>query len=100
MLTDPYPDSDPPSLEIEAGQLYVSAEQLARRFGVGVKWVNTRKAHLGAIRLSDSANSKLRYHLPTADAYMHSRMLKPVVKPRRPRAKRSAGGGQGLLEFV
>jgi hypothetical protein len=90
-----------PSLEIPPGRLYASAVQLAHRYGVSVKWIKERKVHLGATRLSDSANSRLRYHLPTADAYMHSRTLTPVVKRRRPRVKRSSGGGgQGLLEFV
>ena len=98
------PDSDPDgtqSLEIPPGQFYVSAAQLAHRFGVGVKWINEHKLHLGATPISNSANSKLRYYLPTADAYMHGRTLTPVEKRRRPRAKRGAGGGgQGLIEFV
>lgn len=81
--------------------LYMSAAELAHRYGVGVKWVNERKLHLGATPLSDSANSRLRYHVPTADAYMRGRMVKPVVKQRRRPAKRAAGAnGQGLLEFV
>ena len=79
----------------------MSAAELAHRYGVGVKWINEHKLQLGATPLSDAANSRLRYHLPTADAYMLGRMLKPVVKRRRPRAKRSsATGGEGLLEFV
>ena len=98
------PDSDlagAQSLEILPGQFYVSAVQLARRFGVGVKWINEHKVHLGATPISDSANSKLRYYLPTADAYMHGRTLTPVEKRRRPRTKRGKGGSrQGLIEFV
>ena len=97
-------DSDPDgtqSLEIPPGQFYVSAAQLAHRFGVGVKWINENKLHLGATPISNSANSKLRYYLPTADAYMHGRTLTPDEKRRRPRAKRSSGGsGHGLIEFV
>jgi hypothetical protein len=90
-----------PHLEIPPGQLYVSAAQLAHRFGVGVKWVNEHKLQLGATPISNSANSKLRYYLPTADAYMHGRTLAPVEKRRRSRAKRgSGGGGQGLIKFV
>jgi hypothetical protein len=92
---------DATELEISPGQIYVSAAQLAHRFGVGVKWVNAHKLRLGATPISDSANSKLRYHLPTADAYMHGRTLTPVEKRRRPRAKRgSGGGGEGLIQFV
>ena len=88
-------------LEIPPGQFYVSAAQLAHRFGVGVKWINEHKLHLGATPISNSANSKLRYYLPAADAYMHGRTLTPVEKRRRPRAKRGAGGnGHGLIEFV
>jgi hypothetical protein len=79
----------------------VSAAQLAHRFGVGVKWVNEHKLQLGATPISNSANSKLRYYLPTADAHMHGRTLTPIEKRRRPRAKRGSGGsGQGLIEFV
>lgn len=85
-------------LDVPPGQVYVSAVQLAHRFGVGVKWINARKALLGATPISNSTNSKLRYYLPTADAYMQSRMSKPVEKRRR-RVKRGASG-EGLLEFV
>lgn len=89
------------SLEIPPGRLYASAAQLAHRYGVGLKWVNEHKLHLGATPISDSANSRLRYHVPTADAYMNARTLKPVVKQRRPRAKRRpSASGQGLIEFV
>jgi hypothetical protein len=79
----------------------VSAAQLARRYRVGVKWINEHKLHLGATAFSDSAHCRLRYHVPTADAYMLGRMLKSVVKHRRRRAERRAGAsGQGLIEFV
>jgi hypothetical protein len=99
LADDPEPDIT--HLGIPPGQFYVSAAQLAHRFGVGVKWVNEHKLQLGATPISNSANSKLRYYLPTADAYMHGRMLKPVVRPRRRRAKRRSGAnGQGLIEFV
>lgn len=99
LADDPEPDTT--RLEIPPGQFYVSAAQLAHRFGVGVKWVNEHKVQLGATPISNSANSKLRYYLPTADAYMHGRTLAPVEKRRRPRVKRGLGGsGQGLIEFV
>ncbi len=96
-LADPERDRQ---LEIPPGQLYVSAAQLAHRFGVGVKWVNAHKLKLGATPISNSTNSKLRYHLPTADAYMHGRTLKPVEKRRRSHAKRGSGGSEGLIQFV
>jgi hypothetical protein len=96
-----HPAPDTTHLEIPPGQVYVSAVQLAHRFGVGVKWVNEHKLQLGATPISNSANSKLRYYLPTADAYMHGRTLTPVEKRRRARAKRgSGGGGDGLIQFV
>jgi hypothetical protein len=96
-----HPQPDTTHLEIPPGQFYVSAAQLAHRFGVGVKWVNEHKLQLGATPISNSANSKLRYYLPTADAYMHGRTLAPVEKRRRSRTKRGSGGsGQGLIEFV
>ncbi|HEX4008631.1 MAG TPA: hypothetical protein VHX62_01405 [Solirubrobacteraceae bacterium] len=78
----------------------MSAAQLAHRFGVGVRWVNEHKLQLGSTPISNSANSKLRYYLPTADAYMQGRTLKPVEKRYRPRAKRASGGGDGLIQFV
>jgi hypothetical protein len=102
MPTDSYSEPEStPSLKISHEPLFMSGAELAQRYGVGVKWINERKLHLGATPLSDSANSKLRYHVPTADAYMHSRMLKPVAKRRRQPAKRRASAnGQGLIEFV
>lgn len=76
------------SLEIQPGQIYARAEQLAHRFGVTVKLIRARKGHLGATPISDSANSKLRYHVPTADAYMDARKPEPTMKTRRsPRRK-------------
>lgn len=98
--TDPA-ELDTTDLEIPPGQIYVSAAQLAHRFGVGVKWVNAHKRQLGATPISNAANSKLRYYLPTADAYMHARTLTPTEKRRRPRAKHGSGGsGEGLIQFV
>jgi hypothetical protein len=96
-----HPQPDTTHLEIPPGQFYVSAAQLAHRFGVGVKWVNEHKLQLGATPISNSANSKLRYYLPTADAYMHGRTLTPIEKRRRPRTKRGSGGrGEKLIQFV
>jgi len=98
--TDPV-ELETTDLGIPPGQIYVSAAQLAHRFGVGVRWVSAHKLQLGATAISDSANSKLRYYLPTADAYMRGRTLTPSEKRRRPRAKRgSGGGGEGLIQFV
>jgi hypothetical protein len=74
---------------------------LAHRFNVGVTWVKRRRQQLGATPISDSANSKLRYHVPTADAYMRGRMLEPAeVKARRARPKRHRTSGGGRIEFV
>ncbi|MFZ1993617.1 MAG: hypothetical protein WAU75_05860 [Solirubrobacteraceae bacterium] len=83
LADDPDPGTTGP--EIPPGQFYVSTAQLAHRFGVGAKWVNEHKLQLGATPISNSANSKLRYYLPTADAYMRGRTLTPVGKRRRPR---------------
>ena len=86
---EPGPRNDPAaSLEIQPGQIYAKGEQLAHRFGVTAKWIRAHKEHLGATPISDSANSKLRYHVPTADAYMEARRLQPTVKTTRsPRRK-------------
>jgi hypothetical protein len=95
------PGADTSHLEIPPGQFYVSAAQLAHRFGVGVKCVNEHKLQVGATPISNSANSKPRYYLPTEDAYMHGRTLTPVEKRRRPRTKRGSGGGaEGLIQLV
>jgi hypothetical protein len=72
---------------IPDGAQYATSEQLAARFQVSVQWVESRAANLGATPISDSANSKLRYHLATADAYMHAR--------RRRRPPTGMPGGRG-----
>lgn len=88
-------------LALAPGQLYARAEQLAHRFGVSVKWIRAHKQHLGATPISDSSNSKLRYHVPTADAYMEARRLEPTAKKRRAsRSAKRAAEGQGLVQFV
>ena len=62
---------------------YATSEQLAARYQLSVQWVESRAAELGATPISDSTNSKLRYHLATADAYMDSRRRRPTALPTR-----------------
>ena len=71
---------------IPDGAKYATSEQLAARYQVSVQWVESRATNLGATPISDSANSKLRYHLTTADAYMEARRRRPATRVR------SAGG--------
>jgi hypothetical protein len=64
------------------GARYATSEQLAARYQLSVQWVESRAAELGATPISDSTNSKLRYHLATADAYMDSRRRRPPARVR------------------
>lgn len=87
---------------ISEGQLFVTTEQLARRFGVEPRWIRARAANLGGVRLSDASNSKLRYDIRIADAYMDSQRLQPKRtgqrrKQTRARGKRATGD---LIPFV
>ena len=68
------------------GAKYATADQLAARYQLSVRWVESRGANLGATPISDSTNSKLRYHLATADAYMDAR------RRRVPNRARGTGG--------
>src|SRR5947208_3396757 len=60
------------ALAVPAGARYVKAEQLMERYQVSMKFIRRHALELGATRLSGAANSKLRYHLPTADAFIES----------------------------
>lgn len=62
--------------------VYVKAEQLMERYQVSMKFIRSHAVALGATRLSDAANSKLRYHLPTADAFIASHRKHPAGSPR------------------
>ena len=78
---------------IPEGAKYATCEQLAARYQVSVQWVESRAANLGATPISDSTNSKLRYHLVTADAYMDARRRRPPSRARpaggrKPKASR------------
>jgi hypothetical protein len=82
---------DPP--DIPDGAKYGTSEQLAARYQLSVQWVESRAARLGATPISDSTNSKLRYHLATADAYMESRRRRAPTRVRgtggrKPRARK------------
>jgi hypothetical protein len=65
---------------IPDGAKYATSEQLAARYQLSVQWVEARAANLGATPISDGANSKLRYHLATADAFM-GRQATPAFAP-------------------
>jgi hypothetical protein len=82
---------DPPG--VPDGAKYATSEQLAARYQLSVQWVESRAAKLGATAISDSTNSKLRYHLATADAYMDSRRRRAPTRVRgtggpKPKARR------------
>lgn len=73
-------------LALRPGQEWASAEQLARRFDMSLKWIHKHRAHLGGRRISpDAANSKWKFHVPTADAWMSAGM----VEPKRPAQRRA-----------
>jgi len=88
---------------IPEGAEYATARQLAHRYQLSTKWVAARADHLGATPISDAANSELRYHVATADAYMESRRRRPPAsQPRRPKAKKApktTRTGAPLLSF-
>jgi hypothetical protein len=70
------------------GAKYATVDQLAARYQLSVRWVESRAANLGATPISDTTNSKLRYHLATADAYMEATPSSdPGSRHRRPQAQ-------------
>jgi hypothetical protein len=90
---------------IPEGAKYATCEQLSVRYQVSVQWVESRAADLGATPISDSANSKLRYHLVTADAYMDASRRRPPIRVRRaggrkpkPRNRTHSRTGRPLLD--
>jgi hypothetical protein len=90
---------------IPEGAKFATAEQLAARYQLSVQWVESRAANLGATPISDSTNSKLRYHLATADAYMDARRRRPPARVRgaggskpKPRKRTHARTGRPLLD--
>lgn len=74
---------DRKQLPLPDGAKYATAEQLAARYQLSLQWVESRAANLGATPISDSTNSKLRYHFATADAYMDARVPRYRVRPLR-----------------
>ena len=95
--------SDEP--RIPEGAKYATSEQLAARYQVSVRWVESRATNLGATPISDSANSKLRYHLATADAYMDARRRRPQARVRgaggrkpKPKKRTHTRTGRPLLD--
>ena len=90
---------------IPDGARYATSEQLAARYQLSVQWVESRAANLGATPISDSTNSKLRYHLATADAYMDARRRRPPARGRgaggrkpKPRKRTHTRNGRPLLD--
>jgi hypothetical protein len=89
------------------GAKYATADQLAARYQLSVRWVESRAANLGATPISDSTNSKLRYHLATADAYMDARRRRAPARARgtggrkpkpKPRKRTHTRTGRPLLD--
>ncbi len=79
------------SPQVPTSARYVKAVQLMDRYQVSMKFIRSHATQLGATRLSDAANSKLRYHLPTADAFIASHRKRQAF----PRA-RSRGGARTM----
>jgi hypothetical protein len=94
-----------PVLWLPDGARYATSEQLATRYQLSVQWVEARAPNLGATPISDSRNSKLRYHLATADAYMDARRRRPPARIRgtggrkpKPSKRTHTRTGRPLLE--
>lgn len=90
---------------IPDGATYAKAEQLMARYQVSAKFVRKYAVELGATRLSAARNSKLRYHLPTADAFIAAhrkqRERRRAPGPRgHPRPRTHTVGGAPLVDFV
>jgi 1,2-phenylacetyl-CoA epoxidase PaaB subunit len=91
-------------LLIPDGAVYVTAEQLVRRYQVRTLWVYAHSDRLGGTPLSDGRAARKRFHLPTADAFMASRRERPTerVPPRtgrQPRERSRTPSGAPLLTF-
>jgi hypothetical protein len=102
---DPCSAVDRTATDIPDGARWVKAEQLMARYQVSRKFLRSHAIELGATRLSDAANSKLRYHLPTADAFIdsHRKHRQPVIRAgiRRRGAQRSdTPNGAPLVPFT
>ena len=89
------------------GATYATAPQLAARFQVSVQWVHSHAADLGATPISDSPNSKVRYHIATADAYMARRRIVPKTTRRsrggrkpKPAPRTHTRSGHPLLDVI
>lgn len=78
------------ALELPEFATHATAEQLAARWQVSEKYVEARADLLGATPISDAPNSKLRFRLATADAYMAAR--------ERKRPSRRSGRGRKAAE--
>ena len=92
---------------IPDGATYATASQLAARFQLSVQWVHSHAADLGATPISDSPNSKVRYHIATADTYMARRRTMPntirrAPGGRKPRAtpRTHTRSGHPLLDVI
>jgi hypothetical protein len=79
-----------PAAAVPAGAQYVRAEQLMARYQISMKFIRRHAVELGATRLSDATNSKLRYHLSTADAFIASHRKHPEPSPRAADRRRAA----------
>jgi hypothetical protein len=89
------------------GATYATASQLAARFQLSMQWVHSHAADIGATPISDSPNSKVRYHIATADAYMARRRIMPKTtkrapgwRKRRPIPRTHTRSGHRLLDVI
>lgn len=88
---------------IPQGAEYATIAQLAQRFQVSEKWINKHAAQLGATPISDARNSKRRFHLATADAFMAGRREPDQASPARRRTRKRPAthtrSGVRLVDF-
>lgn len=87
-------------LILRPGQVWASAEQLARRYDMSVKWIHKHRVEFGAVRVSpEASNSKWKFHVETADAWMVEQRVRPAAArrgPRRAAAKASSAGSRSF----
>ncbi len=66
-------------------QRFISAEEVARRWDVGRRWVYEHADELGARRLGDGPKPRLRFDAEEVAEHLGSRDQTPGPRPRRRR---------------
>jgi hypothetical protein len=65
----------------------LTADELARRFGVSRAWVYEHANELGVIRLGEGARGRLRFDLQVAAEAIQARTTPTTLQPRQPRRR-------------